>query len=124
MIFQYPWNMCLFISDNTCGSDTTRRPSQLASTIPELNLLDFSLLEHLESFGVFNDLEVLQQRVENVCQESRVKPGIFDRVRTSVRRRAESCVEMHGNHTEHLLQRSRSHEHRTHLSKHWFLDIC
>jgi uncharacterized membrane protein len=50
-----------------------------------------------------NDLEVLQQRVENTCQEIRVKPGIFDRVRTSVRRRAESCVEMYGNHTEHLL---------------------
>jgi hypothetical protein len=32
-----------------------------------------------------NDLEVLQQRVGNACQEIQVKPGIFDRVRTSVR---------------------------------------
>jgi hypothetical protein len=50
-----------------------------------------------------NDLEVLQQKVENICQEIGMKPGIFDRVRISVRRRAESCVEMQGNRTEHLL---------------------
>jgi hypothetical protein len=31
-----------------------------------------------------NDLQVLQQHVENACEEIRVKPGIFDRVRTSV----------------------------------------
>jgi hypothetical protein len=36
-------------------------------------------------------------------QEIRVKPGILDRVENSVRRRAKSCVEMHGNHIEHLL---------------------
>jgi hypothetical protein len=48
-----------------------------------------------------SDLEVLHQRVENACQE--ILPGIFDRVRTSVRRRPESCVEKHGNHTEHAL---------------------
>jgi hypothetical protein len=45
-----------------------------------------------------SDLEVIQQRVENACQEIRVKPGIFDRVRTSVRRSAGRCVEMEGNH--------------------------
>jgi hypothetical protein len=32
-----------------------------------------------------------------------VKPGIFDKVRSSVRRRVESCAEMRGNHIEHLL---------------------
>jgi hypothetical protein len=53
-------------------------------------------------------------------QEIRVKPGIFDKVRTSVRRRAENCVEMHGNHIEHMLQGSQ--EHRSNLSRHWFLD--
>jgi hypothetical protein len=50
-----------------------------------------------------SDLEVLQQGVQNTCQEIRVKPGIFERVHTSVRRRAESCVDMHGNHIQHLL---------------------
>jgi hypothetical protein len=50
-----------------------------------------------------NDFEVLQQRVENAYQEIQVKPGIFDKVRTSLQRKAESCVEIHGNHIEHLL---------------------
>jgi hypothetical protein len=35
-----------------------------------------------------NDLEVLQQRVENACQDIRVKPCIFDRLCTSVRRKS------------------------------------
>jgi hypothetical protein len=43
-----------------------------------------------------SDLEVLQQRVENACQEIRVNPGIFEKVHTSVLRRAESCVGLHG----------------------------
>jgi hypothetical protein len=30
-----------------------------------------------------------------------MKPGIFDRVCTCVRRKAESCVELHWNHVDH-----------------------
>jgi hypothetical protein len=68
--------------------------------------LDVWLWGHLKMLmysALISNLVVLQQRVENACQEIRVKPGIFDRVRTSVRRRAESCVEMHKNHIRHLL---------------------
>jgi hypothetical protein len=64
------------------------------------------LWKHLKTLvysAPINDLEVLQLRVENACQEIRVKLGIFDGVRTSLRRRAESCVEKLGNHMEHLL---------------------
>jgi hypothetical protein len=50
-----------------------------------------------------------------------VKPGIFDRGRTPVRQRAESCVEIDGNDTEHLLYKS--HQHCQYLSRHGFLDI-
>jgi hypothetical protein len=57
-------------------------------------------------FSVFSS--VLQQRVENSCQEIRVKPHIFDMVRTSV-------VQIHGNHIQRLLYRL--HEHRPYLSK-------
>jgi hypothetical protein len=53
-----------------------------------------------------NDFEVLQQREEKARQKIQMKLGIFDRVRTSVCRRAESWVEMHGNHKEHILWRS------------------
>jgi hypothetical protein len=73
---------------------------------PDLNPLDFWLLGHLNTWvysAPIEDLEVLQQRVENACQEIRATPGIFDRVVTSVRRRAGSCVEMHEKYIEHLL---------------------
>jgi len=43
-------------------------------------------------------LEILEQRVENAYQEVQLKPGIFE----NVRRRAESCVDMHGSHIEYL----------------------
>jgi hypothetical protein len=73
---------------------------------PDLNPMEFWLwgrLKTLVYLAPISDLEILQQRAENACQEIRVIPGIFDRVRTSVGRRSESCVEMHGNHREHLL---------------------
>jgi hypothetical protein len=46
-----------------------------------------------------SDLEVLS----NASQDTGLKLGIFDRVRTSERRRTESCGELHGNNLEHLL---------------------
>jgi hypothetical protein len=63
-------------------------------------------LGHLKSLvysAPINDIEVLQQCVENACQEIGVKRGRFDRVRPCVCSRAESCVEMHGKRIEHLL---------------------
>jgi hypothetical protein len=91
---------------------------------PDLNPLDFWLWEHLKALiysAPMNDSEGLQERVENACQETWVKPGTFDRVSTSVRRRAESYIEMHGNHTKYLLWRS--HERYPYLSRRWFLDV-
>jgi hypothetical protein len=52
-----------------------------------LNPLDFWLWEYLNSWvyaAPINELELLQQLVEIDCQEIRVKPGIFDTLRTSV----------------------------------------
>jgi hypothetical protein len=60
-------------------------------------------LNTLVHSAAISDLAVLHQRIEKTRQEIRVNPGICDRVRTFVRRRAEICVEMHGNHIEHLL---------------------
>jgi hypothetical protein len=54
---------------------------------PDLNPMDILLWGHLRSSvysSPVSDLEVLQQRVENACQKIGLKPGIFDRVRTSV----------------------------------------
>jgi hypothetical protein len=50
---------------------------------------------------LISDIEVLQQREENACQETGLKPGVFERVCIFARQRPESCV--HGNHAEHLL---------------------
>jgi hypothetical protein len=61
------------------------------------------------------DFVVLKQKVDNAGQGFGVKPRSLDRVRTYVRRRAESCVE---------LMLCESHEHRPYLNKNWFLDIC
>jgi hypothetical protein len=92
---------------------------------PNLNPLDFWLWGHLKTLVYsesINDLQVLLQWVENACQEIRVKPGIFDRVATCMRRMAKSFAEIHRNHTQHLLQRS--DEHRPYLSRHRLLGIC
>jgi hypothetical protein len=72
-------------------------PVKWPARSPDLDPL-WGHLKTLVYSAAINDFEVLQQRVENACQESRVKPGIFDRLRTSVRRRAGSCLKMHGNH--------------------------
>jgi hypothetical protein len=149
MFYQYSWNMCHFINDNTWfmhdGAPShflhivrhylnqtfgehrigSGGPVNWPAQSPNLNPLDFWLWGHLKTLvysGAINDPEVLHQWVEHACQEIRVKPGIFNRVCTSVRRKAESCVEMHGNHMAHLLLKS--HEHRPYLSRHWFLDVC
>jgi hypothetical protein len=61
---------------------------------------------HIEPFvysAPMSEFEVIQQRAENACQEFGVKPGILQGLRTSVRRRAESCAEMDENHLERLL---------------------
>jgi hypothetical protein len=81
-----------------------RGPFNLPAQSPDHNSLDFWLWGHLNILvysALIDYLEVSHQWVENTCQEIQVKPGIFNRVCTSVRRRAESCVEMHGNHIEY-----------------------
>jgi hypothetical protein len=72
----------------------------------DINPLDFWLwgpLKTLVYSAPVSDLGVLQERVENSYQKIQVKPGICDRVRASARRGAKGCVEMLGNHIEHLL---------------------
>jgi len=113
IIYQNSSKICPFFSDNTCDSckrcpRTVRQhmnhtfgrkllgrggsvnwPTQSS----ELNPLDFWLRGFLKALlcsGYLQDLEVWQTRVENVYQEIRAKPGIFERVRNSVRQRAVS----------------------------------
>jgi hypothetical protein len=94
------------LNQTTFGEEWVGRggPVNWPARSPDLNPLDFRLWGHLKTLvhsAPINELEVLQQRVENACQEIRVKP--FGRVRASVRRRAESRVATYGNHAQHLL---------------------
>jgi hypothetical protein len=137
--------MCFFINNSTSGScmvgnhlifpRTVRQslnqtsgewagrggPVSWPARSPDLNPLDFWLWEHLKTSVCLlpiNDLEILEQKAENAFQEIRVKPGIFDRLRTSVRRRAERCLEMNGNHIEHHPYLSRHWDGFAHLNEH------
>ena len=73
---------------------------------PDLNPLDFYLWGHLKSLvysvPIVDELQ-LRQRIAYYCNEIKNIPGIFQRVRESWRKRAESCLEMNGAHMEHLL---------------------
>jgi hypothetical protein len=83
-----------------------RDPVNWPARSPDLSPLDFWLLEHVNILvhsASISNLQILQQRVENACQEIGVKPEIFDRVGITVTRRADSCLELNGNHIERLL---------------------
>lgn len=73
---------------------------------PDLNPLDFWLWGHLKTLVYatpINDVQTLQERVVHACQHIREQAGVFQRVRDSLRRRAEACHATNGHHIEHLL---------------------
>jgi hypothetical protein len=47
--------------------------------------------------------EALHHRTVDTCQTIRNYPGIFERMRRSVMRCVEACIEFYGGHFEHLL---------------------
>jgi hypothetical protein len=60
--------------------------------------------------------ETIHHRNVEACQTIRNYPGIFGRMRRSMMRRVEACIESHGGHFEHLLQMySRVKCFRTHV---------
>lgn len=73
---------------------------------PELNMCDFFLWARMKELvyrtPVENEAE-LQRRVFAAAETIRNDPGIFERVRASLLRRAEACIRANGAHFEHLL---------------------
>lgn len=73
---------------------------------PDLNPLDFFVWGHLKSLvyktAVINE-EELRQRIRDSCDQIRHTPGIFQRVRQSMLRRVNSCIEVGGGHFQQLL---------------------
>ncbi|KAJ4446672.1 hypothetical protein ANN_13369 [Periplaneta americana] len=73
---------------------------------PDLNPLDFYLWGHLKSLiysSPVPDLESLRNRIVACSEDTRNTPGVWDRVRRSMRHRCEVCIQAGGGHFEHLL---------------------
>ncbi|KAJ4450783.1 hypothetical protein ANN_02213 [Periplaneta americana] len=73
---------------------------------PDLNPLDFYLWGHLKSLVYSSpvpDLESLRNRIVECSEDIRNTPGVWDRVRRSMRHRCEVCIQARGGHIEHLL---------------------
>ncbi|KAJ4436157.1 hypothetical protein ANN_18787 [Periplaneta americana] len=74
---------------------------------PDLNPLDFYLWGHLKSLVYSSpvpDLESLRNRIVACSEDIRNTPGVWDRVRRSMRHRCEVCIQAGGGHFEHLLK--------------------
>ncbi|KAJ4452038.1 hypothetical protein ANN_03553 [Periplaneta americana] len=73
---------------------------------PDLNPLDFYLWGHLKSLvysSPMPDLESLRNRIVACSEDIRNTPGVWDRVRRSMRHRCEVCIQAGGGHFEHIL---------------------
>jgi hypothetical protein len=73
---------------------------------PDLNPLDFYVWGHVKSVmysTAVNDVQTLRARIMAACHTVRTAPGIFDRVRRSMRRRAEACIQAGGGHFERFI---------------------
>ncbi|KAJ4433589.1 hypothetical protein ANN_15899 [Periplaneta americana] len=66
---------------------------------PDLNPLDFYLWGHLKSLvysSLVPDLESLRNRIVACSEDIRNTPGVWDRVRRSMRHRCEVCIQAGG----------------------------
>lgn len=73
---------------------------------PDLNSLDFFLWGHLKTLVYsipINTEEELRNRIIVCFDNIRNTPGIFQRVRDSMRRRAEACILAGGGHFQQLI---------------------
>jgi len=77
------------------------------SRSPDCTPLDFFLWGHIKSLvydvGPVPSIEILQQRIFDAFDAVRNTPGIFERVRQSLRRRMEGCIDAGGRPFQNLL---------------------
>jgi hypothetical protein len=81
-------------------------PTAWPPSSPDLNPLDFYLWGHLKSLvyaAPVGKEEALLHGIVDACQTICNYPGIFERMRRSMMRHVEACIESHGRHFEHLL---------------------
>jgi hypothetical protein len=73
---------------------------------PDLNHLEIYLWGHLKTLvyaAPVDNEEGPHHRIVDACQIIRNYPGTFERMRRSVMRRVEACIESHRGRFEHLL---------------------
>ena len=73
---------------------------------PDLNPLDFYLWENLKALVYrtpIQDVQSLRARIMTGCETICNTPGIFQRMRDSIRGRVDACINADGGHFEHLL---------------------
>lgn len=73
---------------------------------PDLNPCDFCIWGHLKSLVYttpVEDVENLRNRIRASCETIRHTPGLFERIRGSMRRRLESCIMVGGGHFQQFL---------------------
>jgi hypothetical protein len=73
----------------------------MASTLARFDSSKFHLRGHLETFvctAPVDNEEALHHRIVDACQTIRKCPGIFERVRRSMMRGVEACIESRGGH--------------------------
>jgi hypothetical protein len=73
---------------------------------PDLNPVDYCVWGHVKSLvytSAIDTIEELQHRVECARQQIRNEPGVFERIRNSMWRRVQCCIQMQGPHLEQLL---------------------
>lgn len=73
---------------------------------PDLNSLDFFLWGHLKSLVYatpVHTVDDLRHRIIDGFETVRNTPGVFERVRESMRRRSEACIRAGGSHFQQFL---------------------
>ena len=73
---------------------------------PEMNPLDYFLWGHIKALVYKTPIqseEDLRNRIINSCDIIKNTPGIFRRVRNSMMRRLDGCIEAEGGHFQHLI---------------------
>ena len=74
---------------------------------PNLNPLDFCVWGYAKGLVYYSmDIatpEELQNRIVHSFQQMKNDPGLLDRIRGTLRRRLGGCIQVEGQHFEHLL---------------------
>jgi hypothetical protein len=73
---------------------------------PDLNPLDFYLWGHLKTLVYSSPIDTIEElclKISNGIETIKQTPGVFERVRNSMRRRLNACILNNGGHFEHQL---------------------